>query len=72
MNPAYYGLLDPSPEGIEKHLSQLIISVLEELQVHIHTSSNTYIYVVQSYHTTCRRGHSEKWMYRDGPADRIA
>ena len=27
MNPVYYGLQDPSPEGVERHLIQLITKV---------------------------------------------
>ena len=79
MNPAYYGLLDPSPEGIESHLSQLIVSVLEELQAHTHTYIHTYIHTY-TYHALLTYinsmffsyGHAEKWLHRDGPADRDA
>ena len=61
MNPAYYGLLDPSPEGIESHLSQLIVSVLQELQVLIHTYIHTHTYLARF--SCVSFGHSEKWMY---------
>eukprot|EP01035_Chromulina_nebulosa_P026895 gene26895-35279_t len=52
MNPAYYGLLDPSPEGIENHLSQLIVSVLEELQKNV--------CIEMDLQTGTRGGHKSK------------
>jgi len=70
MNPAYYGLEDPSPAGIEKHLSTLIDGVLVDLQkfgcVDLLTTSNsiggserrvtgTYLgFIASYYYLQCR------------------
>ena len=62
MNPSYYGVEDTTPEGIKKHLDELILSVMKdleeagciEIETNFHLKSTPLGKIASYYYLDCR------------------